>query len=343
VRRAELTGLSAHSRRGGGAGSVNFSPFITSVGQSAHGQLKADLVPSGLKGAVESIYQDSVARADATRLLALLEPFLVTASYHFKISCNSPRTTPILGPGAQVNTAELRDIIIKVSNHCKRLTLREPRLLALESPCHVLGDLHGNLVDLNFFKTVLWPAGPSAAAGSFLFLGDFVDRGPDSIAVVAYVMAMKCLEPSRWWAIRGNHETREVNGNTDHYGSGSFLWQSLEMFGEEGGHGVWEAVNGWFDALPLAATIDNAIFCVHGGIPQALCEGDATLDRISQVPCPLQTAHSNQMVYDMLWSDPSTADQEDTGEIGNGVSSSPTGFRVSFNVSFTPPCQSPTG
>lgn len=163
VRRIELTGLSAHCRRAGGI--VNFSPYITSVGQSPGGQLKAELVPSGLKGAAESIYQDSVARADATRLLALLEPFLVTASEHLSSKSNSLLTSPILGPGAQVNTAELRDIIVKVSNHSKRLTLHEPRLLALESPCHVLGDLHGNLVDLSFFKTALWPAGPSAAAG----------------------------------------------------------------------------------------------------------------------------------------------------------------------------------
>lgn len=24
---------------------------------------------------------------------------------------------------------------------------------------------------------------------------------------------MKVLHPAKWWAIRGNHETREVNGN----------------------------------------------------------------------------------------------------------------------------------
>ena len=33
------------------------------------------------------------------------------------------------------------------------------------------------------------------------------------------------LNPSKWLLIRGNHETREVNGNVAHYGAGSFLSQ----------------------------------------------------------------------------------------------------------------------
>ena len=38
----------------------------------------------------------------------------------------------------------------------------------LPSPCYVLGDLHGNLADLDFFRRILWPASPEVAAGSIL-------------------------------------------------------------------------------------------------------------------------------------------------------------------------------
>ena len=31
---------------------------------------------------------------------------------------------------------------------------------------------------------------------------------------------------------------------------------------------MWEGVNQVFDRLPLAAVIDNDIFCVHGGLPR---------------------------------------------------------------------------
>jgi hypothetical protein len=150
---------------------------------------------------------------------------------------------------------------------------------------------------------------------------------------------MKVLHPNKWWAIRGNHETREVNGNQvcprilalaaasrclpdrrnlflcrppfcfacvyftcipfadpldfgcalwlqAHYQDGSFLTQCLATFGESEGMAVWEAVNVYFDTLPLAASIDGAVFCVHGGIPQELCEPGSSLDLIRQVKTP---------------------------------------------------------
>jgi len=184
-------------------GRVHFAPFVTSVDVAPHGWMQVDQVPSGVASSESSpAFELDAARRDAKDLLALLEPFLKTASQH--ASSLSPRSSPILssesfGPKAAdaPDISRLRDAILKQSHHVKKLTALEPRLLELESPIHVLGDIHGNLVDLDFFKTVLWPAGPAAAAGAFLFLGDFVDRGPDSIAVLAYVIAHKCLEPSK--------------------------------------------------------------------------------------------------------------------------------------------------
>jgi hypothetical protein len=147
--------------------------------------------------------------------------------------------------------------LLHILKSARRITGKEPRYLEISSPVYVLGDLHGNLFDLQFFRKTLWPAGPELTAGDFLFLGDFVDRGFNSIPVVAYMMATKILCPGKWWLLRGNHETREVNGNIEHYQEGSFLNQCLGMFGENDGYAVWEAVNNFFDTLPLAASIDG--------------------------------------------------------------------------------------
>ena len=43
-----------------------------------------------------------------------------------------------------------------------------------------------------------------------------------------------------------------------------------------------------FSHLPLAATIDDSIFCVHGGIPQSLDgEQSVRINTLNQIPVPL--------------------------------------------------------
>lgn len=61
----------------------------------------------------------------------------------------------------------------------RRAFLRQPMLLRLQAPIKVVGDLHGQFVDLlRLFDVVGRP--PKV---DFLFLGDFVDRGPQSVEV----------------------------------------------------------------------------------------------------------------------------------------------------------------
>ena len=147
---------------------------------------------------------------------------------------------------------------------------KEERLLSLQSPIYIFGDIHGNLKDLHFFSDNLWKFGVNLTAGKFLFLGDYVDRGQQSLEVVAYLFALKLSAPDKFFLIRGNHELRKVNGWEEWYKSGSFKWQCKNRFGDAIGTQVWEEINCTFDCMPLAAVVDDSIFCCHGGIPRPL-------------------------------------------------------------------------
>mmetsp|Transcript_5507 Transcript_5507/g.8315 ORF Transcript_5507/g.8315 Transcript_5507/m.8315 type:complete len:407 (+) Transcript_5507:380-1600(+) len=205
---------------------------------------------------------------------------------------------------------------------CKRVKPifeNEPRVVFLQSPTYVFGDIHGNLEDLHFFADNIWKLGMKLTAGNFLFLGDYVDRGLLGLETVAYLFAMKLECPYKMFMLRGNHELRDVNGWVEYYQEKSFLWQCQNRFGMKLGEEVWEECNSVFDRMPLAGIIDNDIFCVHGGIPRPIENSGSRIQDILSVPavasvCPAsleETIESNQVASDCLWSDPAKHDQEE--------------------------------
>ena len=158
-------------------------------------------------------------------------------------------------------------------------------------------------------------------AGNFVFLGDYVDRGMSCLEVVAYLLAMKLMLPGKVFLLRGNHETRDVNGWEEHYGARSFIYQCRERFGDELGYQVWETTNATFDRMPLAAVIDQDIFCVHGGIPRPVQDSSVEGGRIKDIlnvnkvaginpPYEHENEEYQQVASDCIWSDPASDYQE---------------------------------
>ena len=225
---------------------------------------------------------------------------------------------------------------------CKSLNKvleREPKCVFISSPCYVFGDIHGNIEDLHFFSDNLWRLGMSLSAGNFLFLGDYVDRGLNCLETIAYLFAMKYTLPNKVFLLRGNHETRDVNGWEEHYHDRSFIYQCRYRFGNDIGYRIWEACNSVFERLPLAAIIDQDIFCVHGGIPRPIAhpkpnrshlnpnpDGSSisiptTTSRIQDILSVPKVAGINppyeheddqyqQVASDCIWSDPASEQQE---------------------------------
>ena len=70
---------------------------------------------------------------------------------------------------------------------------------------YVIGDVHGCLIKLTtLVKLCRADAGKHPAR--FIFLGDYIDRGPDSRGVIEYLMALQKDQPDDAICLMGNHE-----------------------------------------------------------------------------------------------------------------------------------------
>ncbi|XP_014244344.1 serine/threonine-protein phosphatase 4 catalytic subunit-like [Cimex lectularius] len=174
----------------------------------------------------------------------------------------------------------------ELCNKFKELTIKDSNLVVLSTPITVCGDIHGQLPDL----VELFTVGGLIPYTTYLFLGDYVDRGYNSIETYLLMMALKVRYPTRIYLLRGNHESREI---TQVYG---FYDECLRKYGSIT---VWRYCVETFNMLSLAAIVDGKVFCIHGGLSPNidLLDDIKMIDRFQEVP------HHGAMC-DLLWSDP---------------------------------------
>ncbi|KAH7724885.1 Ser/Thr protein phosphatase family protein [Aphelenchoides avenae] len=185
--------------------------------------------------------------------------------------------------------------LIDLAIDTRHLMMKEPTLLEITPPLVVIGDIHGQFADLQrIFRLLGSKPGGTVGKRKFLFLGDYVDRGPQSIECIFALLVFKVRYPKLFYLLRGNHETLPINKCYGFYG------ELTGRFGQEKGNALWIAINQVFIWLPLAAVVKKRILCMHGGIGPSL----NSLDDIRNLKRPILDPNANPLACDLLWADP---------------------------------------
>ena len=158
-------------------------------------------------------------------------------------------------------------------------------LIELEAPLRVCGDIHGQYYDLlRIFEHCGYPG-----EYNYLFLGDYVDRGKQSIESICLLLTYKIKYPNKVQLLRGNHESSVTNRI---YG---FYDECKRRYNVR----LWRNFTELFNFLPVAALIDEKILCMHGRLSPDL----RNFSSINEISRPTDIPDSG-LLCDLLWSDP---------------------------------------
>lgn len=199
---------------------------------------------------------------------------------------------PVTNMRNKIGTPFLRWLLAKVIEIMKN----EPNIIRLSGYFFVIGDIHGQLDDLcEILKKIL-----VVNKATYVFLGDYVDRGKDGLEVITLLFCLKYLYPDRVYLLRGNHESKAMTA------SFGFKDECIQKLNEK----TWENFTVSFCTLPLAAILNQRILCIHGGISPSLekLEQIEKINRFKEVP-------DNGLFTDLLWTDPN----KDTVEFQKSV------------------------
>lgn len=169
-----------------------------------------------------------------------------------------------------------------------------------------LGDIHGQYYDL----LRLFEYGSFPPESNYLFLGDYVDRGKQSLETICLLLAYKIKYPENFFLLRGNHECASINRIYGFYDECKYLIKNLLNFycnnlfilfiGKRRYNiKLWKIFTDCFNCLPVAAIVDEKIFCCHGGLSPDL----QSMEQIRRIMRPTDVPDQG-LLCDLLWSDP---------------------------------------
>jgi hypothetical protein len=91
--------------------------------------------------------------------------------------------------------------IKKLCRKVKEIFLEESNIQPIKAPVMVAGDVHGQFYDV----LEMFSVGGEIPNSQYVMIGDFVDRGYNSVETITLLFCLKVKYPTMITLLRGNH------------------------------------------------------------------------------------------------------------------------------------------
>jgi predicted phosphodiesterase len=166
----------------------------------------------------------------------------------------------------------------------------------------IISDLHGDSKSLfRILSEINYKQFLSNDLNKVVFLGDYIDRGSDSVSVIYSLCYLISTYPDSVILMRGNHEAPAEFPFSPH----NFPYEIESRFGDRWRE-IYKETLSMFKLLTLATVVRQKLLLIHGGLPT---KAASALNFRESIGFAQESQVKNSVLEEILWNDPQRIDE----------------------------------